>query len=92
MRVLSVFVSLLVLSPLVWGDGLPVQYGLLPWGDLTTSDQGGPYNVPDAQASQVSSCTCAAATSGLCHTAEGPTMLLLLLLPPRCDPFLLMEG
>lgn len=60
MRV-NVFVSLLVLSPLVWGDGLPVQYGLLPLGDLTTQDQDGPYNIPDVQAAEVGSCTTVAA-------------------------------
>jgi hypothetical protein len=40
------------MSP-VSGDGLPVQYGLLGLGDLTTSDQAGPYNVPAVQAFEV---------------------------------------
>jgi hypothetical protein len=38
---------------LVSGQGLPVQYGLLGLGDLTTSDQAGPYNVPLVQAHEV---------------------------------------
>jgi hypothetical protein len=37
----------------VSGQGLPVQYGLLGLGDLTTSDQAGPYNVPAVQAHEV---------------------------------------
>eukprot|EP00882_Tetradesmus_deserticola_P001009 GHRQ01001092.1.p1 GENE.GHRQ01001092.1~~GHRQ01001092.1.p1 ORF type:complete len:409 (+),score=152.07 GHRQ01001092.1:202-1428(+) len=37
----------------VYGEGLPVQYGLLGLGDLTTTDQGGPYNVPAVQAFEV---------------------------------------
>jgi hypothetical protein len=38
---------------LVSGQGLPVQYGLLGLGDLTTSDQAGPYSVPAVQAFEV---------------------------------------
>eukprot|EP00879_Flechtneria_rotunda_P021060 GHRR01022186.1.p1 GENE.GHRR01022186.1~~GHRR01022186.1.p1 ORF type:complete len:280 (-),score=73.94 GHRR01022186.1:2206-3045(-) len=34
-------------------QGLPVQYGLLGLGDLTTEDQAGPYNVPQVQAFEV---------------------------------------
>lgn len=34
-------------------QGLPVQFGLLPLGDLTTQDQAGPYAVPAAQAFEV---------------------------------------
>lgn len=37
----------------VAGQGLPVQYGLLGLGDLTTTDQAGPYMVPDVQALEV---------------------------------------
>ncbi|KAF6253913.1 ferritin-like domain-containing protein [Scenedesmus sp. NREL 46B-D3] len=37
----------------VSGEGLPVQYGLLGLGDLTTTDQGGPYRVPAVQAFEV---------------------------------------
>lgn len=40
-------------STLVSGEGLPVQYGLLGLGDLTTSDQDGPYNVPAVQSFEV---------------------------------------
>lgn len=31
----------------------PATLGLLGTGDLTTSDQGGPYNIPDVQAATV---------------------------------------
>jgi hypothetical protein len=34
-------------------QGLPVEYGLLPLGDLTTNDQGGPYLIPAVQAAEV---------------------------------------
>jgi hypothetical protein len=39
--------------PAASSQGLPVQYGLLPLGDLTTNDQGGPYLVPAVQAAEV---------------------------------------
>lgn len=44
---------LLALVPLASSQGLPVQYGLLPLGDLTTVDQDGPYFVPKAQSFEV---------------------------------------
>jgi hypothetical protein len=31
----------------------PTTFGLLGLGDLTTEDQGGPYNIPEAQAATV---------------------------------------
>lgn len=56
-------VMLCLLLALGWGlwtapmpcdaQGLPVQYGLLPLGDLTTSDQDGPYNIPPVQTAEV---------------------------------------
>jgi hypothetical protein len=41
------------LAVLASSQGLPVQYGLLPLGDLTTNDQGGPYLIPAVQAAEV---------------------------------------
>ena len=45
--------GLLLLGVLCAGQGLPVQYGLLPTGDLTTTDQDGPYFIPAVQAVEV---------------------------------------
>jgi hypothetical protein len=44
---------LLAILPLASSQGLPVQYGLLPLGDLTTVDQDGPYFVPEVQSFEV---------------------------------------
>lgn len=52
-QLLSGVAVLLALCTVAAGQGLPVQFGLLPLGDLTTSDQAGPYNVPDVQAFEV---------------------------------------
>jgi hypothetical protein len=51
---LAAVTCLLAVSPLrTVAEGLPVQFGLLPLGDLTTSDQDGPYAIPDIQAFEV---------------------------------------
>eukprot|EP00878_Enallax_costatus_P000877 GHUV01001004.1.p1 GENE.GHUV01001004.1~~GHUV01001004.1.p1 ORF type:complete len:475 (+),score=107.17 GHUV01001004.1:451-1875(+) len=44
---------LALLAVHVSSEGLPVQFGLLGLGDLTTSDQAGPYNIPLVQAFEV---------------------------------------
>jgi hypothetical protein len=51
---IAALACLLAVAPLrAVADGLPVQFGLLPLGDLTTSDQDGPYAIPDVQAFEV---------------------------------------
>jgi len=51
---MAAFVVLLAGLPQIsLAQGLPVQYGLLPLGDLTTQDQAGPYAVPAVQAFEV---------------------------------------
>lgn len=52
-QMMSKALVLACLLAAVAGQGLPVQYGLLPTGDLTTVDQDGPYDVPDVQAFEV---------------------------------------
>lgn len=52
-QMMSKAVVLACLLAAVAGQGLPVRFGLLPTGDLTTVDQDGPYAVPDAQAFEV---------------------------------------
>jgi len=47
----AVFTALLIHAVSVSGNAS--QFGLLPLGDLTTSDQGGPYNVPQELAAVV---------------------------------------
>lgn len=52
---IAFLVCFLALAPLsTVAQGLPVQFGLLPLGDLTTTDQDGPYAIPDVQSFEVS--------------------------------------
>lgn len=66
----------------VLGDGLPVEYGLLPLGDLTTQDQGGPYAIPDVQAFEVR-CCCRRLHALLSDAGSSSTFLLQWVLPER---------
>lgn len=49
----SFIAVVLSIGSLASSQGLPVQFGLLPLGDLTTVDHDGPYNVPDVQSFEV---------------------------------------
>lgn len=66
---LALLIFIASAAPLARAQGLPVQDGLLPLGDLTTTDQAGPYAIPAVQAFEVrmqcigvALCPCVAAT------------------------------
>ena len=52
-RSMLVAAVLSLLAVHVSSEGLPVQFGLLPLGDLTNCDQAGPYDIPLVQAREV---------------------------------------
>jgi hypothetical protein len=84
--------GVLLLAAFCAGEGLPVQYGLLPTGDLTTTDQDGPYFIPAVQAVEVEGMRSYRASNGAPWVRSTESCLLGVIKMTARNLFILWQG